>query len=369
MKSAFVTLAILLLASTSFAVDFGASVNMSGDLWGTNGFKLGSPGQSDGDLLTFSVSTDVAGANAQIRTGDAADDTAAKVRNLAVWFKPVSMVKVTIGNIGSGLFTEQLNWWHVPTGAAGGNSWSSDSGVSGKGINLDITPIEALTISGGVAPGFNNALLIDYDLLTAAKELAVGPNTKAGVTAKYKIEGVGTVGAGYRYNGANSIGVSDWQSIRLGMDLTMVPGLYAFLTGIMRIDNGATSLSSFTIDNYAAYSAGAFTVKAELPVTLRTTAVATDHSYMSYDIKASYKILDNFSPYFRITQDGGLTGDYNRSLDFSDIVFAPKLKLGADYSFGKCSLGTAVQIDVPANDAGDNNPVTWSIPFSARVSW
>lgn len=368
----FVALALLMVGAAAFAVDFSASVDMKADLWGTNGFVMGNPGQSDADLLVFAVSTDVAGANAQIRTGNAKDDTTANVRNLAVWFKPVSQLKITVGNIGSGLYTEQLNWWHVPNGQAAGNGWASAAGVpDNKGLLVEVTPVDGLTIAAGIAPGFGNPLLIDADAATTGNQLAVGPNTKWGLLAKYNIKGFGSVGAAYRYNGATTtstagVFTSDWQTVRIGVDVNAVPGLYAFVTGIVRFDANASSVSSITVDNYAAYTAGAFTVKGEFPVTIRTTGVATDHSYLSYDVKASYKVLDNFSPFFRITQDGASGDASNCNIEFGNIHFAPKVQLGADYSFGKASLNTAIRIDVPAAAGGT---VTWSIPFECRVSW
>lgn len=341
----FVALALLLVGAAAFAVDFSASVVMKGNLWGTNGFQLNNADEKDADLLVFSVSTDMAGANAQVYT-KAADGTTAFTRNLAVWFKPVSQLKITLGNIGSDLYKEQLNWYKVPTGVRGGAGWAAAAGVpDNKGLLVELTPAAGLTIAAGIAPGFDNPLMIDADRTTAGNQLAVGPNTKWGVLAKYNIAGFGSVGAAYRYNGAlgtSTAGVfnSDWQTVRVGADITMIPGLYAFVTGIVRFDANASSVSAIVIDNYAAYSVGAFTVKGEVPVTIRTTGVAGDNSYLSYDVKASYKILDNCSPYFRITQDGSSTDASNSNIEFGNIHFDPKIRIGADYSFGKASLTT-----------------------------
>jgi hypothetical protein len=384
MKSALVALAMLLIATSAFAVDFSAAVYMEGSVWGTDGFRLADATQDDPDLIEFSVSTDVAGASGRLKT-NTEDMNAVKVRYLRVWFKPVSALKVIIGKVDSGLYTEQLDWWRVPTAAIDVGK-QSDAGAAGQGVSIELTPVEGVTIAAGIAPGVYNdttkhSWLADCDPFTTGVQLGLTPDSQWGVTAKFKLGTIGSAGLAYRFDGASTTSVDgaftcETQLIRAGMDFTMVPGLYAFVTGIANIDAGA--LRGVAIDNYVAYTAGALTVKAAFPVVIRLDADGVDNvadtadddsGYMSYDVKVSYKVLDNVSPYFRITAWEGLTADYARSIDFDDIKFAPSLQLGADYSFGKASLGTSLKVDIPANDTNEDLPITWSIPFWCRVSF
>lgn len=365
MKKLALLIAVMLLVSAfTFAVDFSASTNLGGSLWGTDGFKLDNSNQKDADLLTVSVSDEVWGSDfrlwAPILTGT--DDGAVSLRNLAIWVKPVSMLKITVGSIGSGLYTEQLDWWQVPNGAMStGMGWDGDSATSGKGVNFELTPISDLWILAGISPGIDTPFMAkDVD-----DNLVVGPDTNFGLAAKYTITDFGSVGVSYRNNGGMTAGDGtvtwDTQKIRVGFDVNAVSGLYAFLQGIIVVDQGDESISGVVIDNYAAYTAGDFYVKGTFPVTIRLTGDAGDDNYMSYDVKTGYTVMENVTPYLRITQQ-------NNAIILNDFTFMPSIQLGADYSLGSVSFNTAVQINVPDPD-DSTAELTWSIPFSMRASW
>jgi hypothetical protein len=361
LKSGIMALAISLISASAFAIDVGASVNMAGNLWGTQGFVINNQNQKDADLLRFFVNTDNAGAEFKLWSDLSGDSSTVHLRAASLWFKPISMVKVAVGNIGSYLYTEQISWWKVPCGAAlsdanGWNHrWSSYAGVEGGGVNVEFTPIDGLFLAAGIAPGFGNTLLA-YD--AADGSLAAGANTDYGFVAKYNISGIGSIGAGFRDEGDAAV-----KLVRVGFDVNAVSGLYAFEDVIMNFD-GDFAFQGMSFDTYAAYSVGAFSVKFHPTVTIRTTGVAGDDSWMTYDFKASYKVLDNVTPYLRISQDGDNSSAFGTSL--TDFNFAPSIGLGAEYSVGKVSLDTAVRVILPATAADD---VTWAIPFTARLSF
>jgi hypothetical protein len=380
-KSALVALAIMLISVSAFAADVSASTVFEGNLWADQGgFFLNNQNQKDADLIQLSVSDAQFGASFRLwapLTGGT-DGGIVNLRKVNMWVKPVSMLKISLGNVSAGLFTEQLNWWMVPCGESkaqfGGWSprWSSGAAFDVEGgLSLELTPVDGFSLVAGIAPGYNNAFMA-WD----GTENDVGGHTAFGLVAKYAIKGIGTIGASYRYNGgttdAANVVTPAWQNIRAGMDFTMVPGLYAFLQGVLMIDNfgtpAAAGLAGVTIDNYIAYSAGAFSIKAEFPYTLRLTGDVGDDSYMTFDLKASYKV-GAVSPYLRIRQNGDKDG--RGYLDFGTLaagtnLFAPAIDLGADYSIGKAGMWTAVRIVMAPTTTSD---IRWSIPFNMRISW
>jgi len=354
MKSAIVALAIMLVSVSAFAVDFSACTNMGGDLWGTDGFQLSNTDQKDGDLLTVDMKDEMWGSYFRLYT-QAAGDSAVLARDISIWVKPLDMLKITVGKIGSGIYTEQLNWWHVPTAAAT-VGWSSDTATSGAGINLELTPADGFWILAGISPGYNALMALD------GANLVVGDNTNFGVAVKYSISGFGSIAAAYRNNGGTTTaGTTTWNdmSFRIGADVNAVSGLYAFIDAICRIDAGATSLSGVTIDNFVSFSAGAFNIKAELPITIRL--VAGDVNYMTYDIKAGYKVMDNLTPFLRLTQDAA-------GIPLDNISLFPTIQIGADYNIAAVGFMTAIKIALP-DPAVAGAEATWSIPFTMRVSW
>jgi len=388
MKKIALLIALMLLVSAfTFAVDFSASTVLKGSLWGTDGFSLNNENQKDADLLTVSVSDEVWGSNFRLwaplvsanpilqdSTGTAltgpgtpytanigADGGLVQLRKLNIWVKPIDMLKITVGAVESGLYTEQLDWWQVPNGAAAaGMGWSSDTATAGNGgVNLELTPMADLWILAGISPGIGNNFVVKN-----GDNLEVGDNTNFGLAAKYTIADFGSVGVAYRNNGGTTAGDKvTWNEMnfRVGFDVSSVEGLYAFLQGIFTIDAGAESISGVVIDEYVSYTAGDFNVKATFPVTVRVTGDTGDDSYMSYDVKAGYKVMDNVTPYVRLEQQGA-------AILLNDIKFMPSIKLGADYTIGSVTFDTAVQINVPDPDDSAAK-VTWSVPFSMRASW
>ena len=109
MKKIVMGAAALLCAASMFAVDFAATIKMAGDIAGgavTEGtadttyiWKLNSNDQKDADALVVSVNGDKAGANFQFWYNYAGNDADLKVRSTNLWFKPIDMVKVTVGDV------------------------------------------------------------------------------------------------------------------------------------------------------------------------------------------------------------------------------------------------------------------------------
>ena len=170
--------AALMLASSVSAVDFAAKVYMTGDVAGgniaveknedgtlknsSNGyvFKLNETDQKDADALVLSANGDKAGAQFQMwYKYDGAGSAAPSIRSTSLWFKPIDMLKITVGDVSIKTYNEMLHYWKDPVGGSydDWNSWtakySSFATVEGAGINLELVPVAGLTINAGMAPG------------------------------------------------------------------------------------------------------------------------------------------------------------------------------------------------------------------------
>ena len=368
--------AAAVLATSVFAADISARLVQKGSLAGGydgNVYVLGmgKTHQKDADLIQFSASTDKAGASFRL-WADMADDEAVKVRKLSFWFKPVDMLKVTIGFFEPGLYTERLDWWKVGTAEYYGNvnGWGGVGRYSGAcmgdgyGINLELTPVDGLTIAAQFAPGTGNAWLV------APKE---GDSTYAkwGAMAKYQIADNISAGAAFRDNGKDS-----WKQIRAGVEFgNWGTPYYGFVQPVMLMNGVAkdSGLDGVCIDNYFSYNFGFMNLQARIPVTIRMTDNDGDPSYMLYNIKASFP-QDGWTPYvqiqsFDLDDDGtfsACTPTMHKVLRFDEFKFNANIHAGAVFNFGAVSLDVAAVVNI---DTDEGAKTGWYVPFIAAISF
>jgi len=361
-KCLLILLALAMLSAVAFA-DMAASVYMTGSLYGTNGLVINNQDQKDSDMLQFSISGETTGAS--FRLFAKAAEGLVSSRSAVLWWKPISMLKLSIGNVGGYGYTEQLNWWKVPMGASmsQANAWeirysSASTGEAG-GIQVDLDPMPGLTFTAGLYPGFGNATLIDGEM---------DQYTAYGVQVKYAITGFGSVLAALRDDGLDDI-----KLIRVGCDINAIPNLYAFLTAIMLMDDHTIAadppdadgmmLRGVTIDNYIKYSMDKITIQARFPVTLRLTGATGDDSYMEWRIKLSYA-MDKVTPY--------LSAESSALLNFAAVgdSFGVTIQPGVNVSIDKGSIDLSLKVDIlPDDGVATTDEVTWSLPFEARISF
>jgi hypothetical protein len=339
---------------------------MTGSLYGTNGLVINNQDQKDADMLQFSVSGETTGASFNLWTNLSGDASTVHMRKAVLWWKPIAMLKLSIGNVGGYGYTEQLNWWKVPMGGsiAQAVSWekrysSASTGEAG-GFQLDVDPMPGLTLTAGLYPGFGNATLIDGEM---------DANTAYGLQAKYNITGFGSVLAALRDDG-----LDESKLIRVGCDINAIPNLYAFITAIMLMDDhndayGAEDadgmmLRGVSIDNYVKYSMDKITIQARFPITLRLTDATGDDSYMLWRVKVSYAMDGGITPYLSAE-----TVDYI-PLNFAEVgdTFSVTIQPGVNVGIDKGSIDLSLKIDVYPDGIVEDNMI-WSIPFEARISF
>lgn len=372
-------LAAAACAASMFAVDISSTVKMDttivgGDKDKVEFLKVNNKDQKDSDALIFSANIDdKAGGNFQFwyrfdgTDGGALyrDETKAeagtsagswedgnlnaphgvRIRSVNVWFKPISQIKVTVGNIAMDSYKEQIFWWHGVYGAKPG-SWGAFGGnyIEGVGAKAEITPIDGLLIEAGIFPG------IDTAFLSTAKDYGY---KGYGAKVKYNF-GVGSATVIFADKGKDA-----QKLLGVGADFTGVDGLYAFAN--FNLNLSKDGIAGLSLDDYIKYSVDAFTVQAHLPFVLYKDGDKFVPGILA-TVKVSYA-LDACTPYFMATTepDGDAGWVLNDSFSFS-MTFQP----GVTFNVGAAAFDLAARIDVAAPKGADAT-VTWKVPCAITV--
>lgn len=386
-------------AASMFAVDFAARNYMSGSIAGGDKdsayiWKLNASDQKDADALVLSVAGETAGAAMQFwykydgKSPDAelansyrknswdTEDTKVygikdsanqvlRVRSVSVWFKPIDMLKITVGDLSTKLFGETLHYWKDPAGTAWNQYYNGYSGygtVEAPGINIDVTPIDGLLVTAGIAPGTDKNF-VSFVKDADASVLAYG----AGV--KYDLNGIAgiplAVGIEFRSAGTKAekvLGIGASYGNRYG------EGFYGMVEGRLRMNEGnSEKLDGITINNHFRFAAGAFSAQLRAPVTIRTAGTKEDPSWLAYSAEVAYG-LNSFTPYFLFGNDLDNKYAYKLSEDFGKS-FALILKPGVRFNVGAASFDIAAKFDIAPKYDGDTNAFAWSLPFELSLAF
>lgn len=405
----------LACATSMFAVDFAAKVSMEGKVVTgvidindknqttaskdstLNFWSLDAVNQYDGkEFLTLTGSGDKSGASVVIGYPyDGKAGMALTVRAASLWFKPIDMLKVTVGNFEDVTLRETMDYWKVPDGMAAKDhatySWSSYATVSGSGVLLECTPIDGLKVTAGVtAETTKNFASLAFN---EKEDETYGAY---GLSATYGLAGLTglpiNVAASWRDEGKDAkklLAIGGEYGNRYG------DGIYALLNTRFRFENFSytkldaahgkiytwnteAALQGISFDTMVKYQTGAFTVMGRFPVTIRGLVKdvesngnkATDWGYdskddpswMSYEIKASYS-LGAFTPYLDIENDNAVTFTKD---DIKETALKMNVQAGVSLNVGACALDVGLKVEVPNTKTSNLN---WSVPFTSSVAF
>ena len=365
--------AAVMLASSVFAADMAAKVYMTGNVAGRT-FKedatedyfwnLAKQDQKDADALVISTNGDKSGANFQFWYNyDGSGSANLVVRSTNLWFKPIDMVKVTVGDLSVGTYKEMIDWWKVAVGNSAsahnswgtGGRWSSYATVEAAGLNVEVTPISGLTVSAGIAPGAgNNGLTFTKDSFSYAAW---------GALAQYDLSGLTGLPVSAAISWRDS-GKDGYKILAVGGDYgsKWSDGFYGFLNARFFFEKLAssedkTTLTGIALDNYEKYQHGALKVAVRAPVTIRVS----DPSYLCYEIKVTYG-LGAYTPYLDIENDNAITFDSN----FGTNLIKTAIQPGVSFNVGSCSIDVGVNVDFSGAKDGK---IAWSVPFQLGVAF
>lgn len=357
----------LVCAASMFAADFAARNYMAGSIAGgdkdsTYIWKLNKADQKDSDALIVSGNSDNAGAQFQLWYNyDGSGKCDLLVRSTKIWFKPVDMLKITVGDLSTKLFGETLHYWKDPAGTAWNQWYNGYSGygtVEAAGIEFELRPVDGLLITGGIAPGTDTNFVSIKDADTTVAAYGAGVSYDLSGAASIPL----TVGVEFRDAGTKAekvLGIGAKYGNRYGS------GFYGMVEGRLRMnESDSGKLNGITINNHFRYSAGAFEAQLRAPVTIRLAD--DDPSWLAFSAKVSYA-LDGFTPYFLFGNDINSAGAYK--LDDMGDTFGIELKPGVTFNVGAASFDIAALIDVAPKCVAGTNAVSWSIPFEISLAF
>ncbi|MBR1639447.1 MAG: hypothetical protein IJ688_08685 [Treponema sp.] len=369
--------AAAVLASSIFAADVSAKVNLLGDLfsygeyqdWNAGGvwkknitaIGIAEGGQSWNPSFSMTASGDQAGAS--MKFFDSGATEAVSNINYSIWFKPIDILKITVGNFTSGLSQETIDY---SNGATGIDSNGVALSLSSGGFNADVFLVSGWSSANF---GWDRVTKINGWFTKADKADPVIGETY--IKLSYAIDGVGTIGAYADLNTNQKY--TDWGNggvvvycpgadFGVGYDNTFgnVKMFVNVLTGfdddwnfgIVRAEAFATTnidalgLSAFVVGGYATEK-----VKTDIAQDkLANVAGFGKGAFVGFTAKATYGI-NGCTPYLYLKCDNALADS-----------FSLEAKPGVAFNVGSCSLDVAVDLYIQEHFKFDV-PVVCSVAF------
>ena len=332
MKKIVGILSAAVIATSMFAADFSAGIKLAGSLFNYDGasenvsaLTLKHANSKDDVPFNFTVSSDKAGAQLKFydKNGDK-KETPMEANFWKIWFKPVDMLTVTIGDIGQSMNTETITYWKGKV-LGSTKSWGYEATVA----------VDAFTLNAGLA--------FDYDKgwFAKAKDVdAVLDNLylKAAYSADF-----GTISALADFsNTFKNIGIAAGYKNSFG-DISMFADV-AFKT----VKDGANEL---LVDADVVYAKDALNIQGYVRGDLKNLEkIEKDTITVLTLAKVSYN-LGSVTPYLYFKDANILASD-----------FACTIKPGVTGSVGIMNYEVAAQFDI-AKKVNISVPVNFSVNF------
>ena len=339
-------LAVAAMATSLFAADFSAGARLSGEVLKYDGNSEGVTAISiKGDNnpwnkpFALSVSSDVAGAswkftdNVTVATGVTVDEKKGSVdvakkghvlatSNYQIWFKPVDMLTVKVGNIAESMNTESIDW--------GGRVLNYDSFGYECVVNTN-----GITFALSLVPGEGNSLI------TKAK----GADVAVGEVNAYFAYGAdfGTISA-----------MADFKStfkeiaIAAGYKNTFDP--VTIFADVAFKTNTDSSVSGLVVDADAVYNQDAINFQAYVKADMANLSNIGDTLALTAIAKFTYAL------------DAGKVYVYFKDGNLMAKDFACTVKPGFTGNVGAMGYEVAAQFDIAKK-------VTVSVPVSFDINF
>ena len=158
MKKIVGIIAALAMAGAVFAADVSAGVRIEGSLFDHAGdtntaLTIKHNNQFYHKPIAFSIADDQAGASLKLTD---LDTNAVVSRCWSIWFKPVDVLKITVGEWTGNMNQETIDWCNTDSGiGAEDGTWT-----------VSLTPADGLSIDLSLVPGWNNAWMSGSNFAT-----------------------------------------------------------------------------------------------------------------------------------------------------------------------------------------------------------
>jgi len=282
-------LTVLMLAVSVFALDVSAGIRIDVNALDYDGTSFKALSVNNGTAqhenpLQFSVGTEKVGGMFKIWPAGTVDGDRTfgpVMGGWNLWFKPFDGVTVNLGNIGTNLFCEQIEWWRTETGS--GDWWGT-----GIAFNKNGFFVEALVNTGIGGWAFSGSYEDDAKV---KHDAVINPiYAKIGYGADF-----GTIGAFYNYRGKDNWKVGAGYANTFG-------NAYTFLNVVYDVaDTNKISAELWTAPSIDIVSLQTLVLFQYVMDNADTAAVDESNPILKADVKASLNLGAPVTPYIRIT--------------------------------------------------------------------
>ena len=339
MKKIVGIIAALAMATAVFAADVSAGVRIEGSLFdfsdaGSKALTISHNNQFYHAPIAFSISDDKAGGTLKLTD---LTSNAVVSRCWSIWFKPIDVLKITVGEFGNNMNQEQIDWCNTDSGiGAEDGTWS-----------LSLTPADGLSIDLSLVPGWDNAWM---------NSPKGGDSTfaKTGFLMNYNAD-FGKVSAVFE-------GMDNFKTLKFGAGYANnFDGLNMFVNFLGFYANDA--FAKVRAEVYAKYSAdaltfatfivGGYNLKGGYDYSWWHVGACGDaeKAFLGATVKLTYA-MDGISPYL-----------YIKSVNWLADPLAFEIKPGFTTNCGCCAIELAADINI-----NDGN-VTFGLPVNFKVSF
>ena len=350
--------AVAVLATSVFAADVSAKVNILGDLFHFDGaskrissFAIAEGGQGWNPSFSMSVSDDVSGA--WMKFFDSGATGAVSNVDYQIWFKPVDSFKISVGKFETNLNQEHINWSNSAT-SIDTDGFGFSFSANGFSLDAALLPGWAPANFGWNRAGISKAWLVKEDgvdpvLSEMYFKLAYAADFGAISAYAQLNEGcqknVNEFGAGY----SNKFGdVSMFVNASVGLSDAGFGIFRGELYAETNID--AISLKGFVAGGYAGKTFSASFAK-DKDVAKTNGHVVAEKAYVGGLFNIGFPVGD-FGGYLKIW-------DGNFMADKLDITFKP----GLTKNFGLCAFDCAVEINVAGDKVNVDVPLVFTVSY------
>ena len=356
MKKIVGIIAALAMATAVFAADVSAGVRIEGSLFGYDGgaraagwlndknepqpaeteiyaFKIQHNNQFYHKPIAFSIADDQAGASLKL-TDLGSNDVVS--RCWSIWFKPVDLLKITVGEWTGNMNQETIDWCNTDSGiGAEDGTWT-----------LSLTPADGLSLDLSLVPGWDKSWFEQKKDVDATK-------ADLGFLMNYNAD-FGKVSAVFE-------GKNDFKTLKFGAayantfdSLQMFVNFLGFYANenfakvrgevFLKYNADALSIASFLVGGYnlkAGYDASWWHIG----------NFGGEGAFFGCSVKLTYA-MDGINPYL-----------YIKSANWLADPLAFEIKPGFTTRCGLCEIELAADININDGNVAFGVPVNFGVSF------
>lgn len=343
------------MVARAFAADVAAKVNILGDALNYTDGAIRSMGIAEGGQgwnpsFQMGVSDDVSGAWMKFYDNKGADGAVSSV-NYRIWFKPVDIFTVTVGQWDTNLNQEHINWSNTATA------------VDSKGIVFSLNT-NGISFDAALLPGWSGSNFNWNRSAGVDGWLVKAKNGKAVLSEMYfKFAFGADFGTISAYANLNA-GAADANDFGIGYSGNF-GGVSMFVNAVVGMQKSAFGI--FRAEAYAEFNAGPANIKAFIAGgyaadSFNNIAGDKDVAKTNGHVEAGKAYVGGL---FNVGFPMGPLAGYLKiwSGNFLQSPFAITFKPGFTKNVGSCAIDAAVEVGIKGSAVSVDVPFVFTVAF------